>query len=395
MARGLLEQFVGELNANLFLREFAFSRTLLRVEGVGEIEIADHLILLDDLALAFQLKEREDGATKEPSETEKWFRNKVLKKAVQQIKDTKSLLAQHAGKTLVNDRGHHIEVPAALPKRFVNVVLYQAEDVPPSVANVRHYQSKTAGLIHVIPGVDYLGICQYLVTPVEIADYLEFRASVLTRHETNVSEAALVGQFLVDELSSVPAERYSRALTALKHDQTEWDISFLTANLARQITYTEGSESERAYYPIIAELAKLSRAELREFKSRLYQCVEAVREDRLELPYRFAVPRTGCGFVLVPVTQKLRPTARIALENFAMASKYELKMEKQVGAAVWKDGEYTDIMWLYAEGPNPYDPQLEEALKEKYPFRKTREKELPRYFFDSERLSEELGSDDG
>jgi len=58
MPKGLLEEFVGELNANLFLREFAFSAMQLRIPGRGDIEIADHLILLDDLAIAAQLKER-------------------------------------------------------------------------------------------------------------------------------------------------------------------------------------------------------------------------------------------------------------------------------------------------------------------------------------------------
>ena len=153
MAKTLLEDFVAELNRNVFLREFAFSRTELRLPGIGETEIADHLILLDNLGLAFQLKERDAESSLDPADLRSWFRSKVLKKAVGQVRATLQMLRDHAGKTLTNDRGHEIQLPDAIPRRFANVVLYRSPELPNGVA-VSFYRSKTVGFIHVLPDFD-------------------------------------------------------------------------------------------------------------------------------------------------------------------------------------------------------------------------------------------------
>lgn len=391
----LLEEFIATINANAFLREFAFSATQLQVPGVGEIEIADHLVLLDDIGIAFQLKEREADEPESEEVVQRWFVSKVLKKGTKQLRDTHKLLELHKSHALVNDRGHSVPLPDPSPV-LSNVVMYRAHTVPESVAKTRAYTSKTAGFIHVIRDIDYFGLCQVLVTPAEIREYLVFRQQLILRYPSttsSVSEAALVGQFLVDAAEDEPNEKFRRAFLAMRENPDDWDISFVTQRLGDQIAYQEGDTSERAYYKVLAELAKLSRSELREFKLRLRLTVEAVQEDRYERPYRFAVPRTNCGFLIFPVIQEMRPMARNALHNFSLASKYEQKVQKQVGIAVWRSGEYIDIEWLYTDYPNEPNPELDELLRRDSPFRPAKEKHLPRYYFDTEILKRELGSE--
>jgi hypothetical protein len=53
MTQTLGEQFIARLNANVFFAEFAFASTHLRVEALGEVELADHLASLDDVGLIF------------------------------------------------------------------------------------------------------------------------------------------------------------------------------------------------------------------------------------------------------------------------------------------------------------------------------------------------------
>ena len=387
--RNLLEDFTAQLNANVFLREFAFSSTDLRLPGIGEIEIADHLILLDDLGFAFQLKERDSNAGGSRSELAAWFQSKVLKKAVSQVRDTLQMLRDHAGSFLTNDRGHRVQLPAALPRRFANVVLYRAPALPEGVA-VRFYRSKIAGFIHVLPDVDYLGICQYFVTPVEVLDYFDFREQVLTAYPVEaveVTEAALVGQYLLDEQSSIPGQHYLRGLEAFREDRDAWDVSYLTENFGDRVTYQEGGTSEQEYYRAIAELAKLSRSELRAFKERFKLALEAVRADRYVKPYRFACPRTDCGFLILPLTTELSSTARATLHAFSLASKHELGVFRQIGLAIWKTGDTIDIEWLLAEWVNQPNPELDAMLaREDNPFRPVRAQMAPRYWFDTDTL---------
>ena len=118
----------------------------------------------------------------------------------------------------------------------------------------------------------------------------------------------------------------------------------------------------------------LGRSELRELRTYLRLSLEAVRADRFELPYRLTCTSTKCGFLVLPGSAEFRLRAREALESLAVASKYELGMDRQVSLAMWRSGEIIDIDWLYTDGPNPPDEKLDKRLEHAYPFRTISEK---------------------
>jgi hypothetical protein len=169
----------------------------------------------------------------------------------------------------------------------------------------KHYVSSTAGFIHIIHIVDYLGICQTLVTPAEVREYLNFREQLINRWGDKVSglpEQSLVGQFLFGDISIEPNFEHIEYLSALNNNPAEWDFSNIISKFADRVQTITNPDD---YYHVIAEIAKLNRNELREFKRRFELSVEKSRANEFTLPYRIVVPRTGCGFVFIPLTQDL------------------------------------------------------------------------------------------
>jgi hypothetical protein len=395
MAKTLLERFIAQLNANVFFAEFAFDSAQLRVPGTGDIELADHLVLLDEIGLIFQLKERNSGAALGATELTSWFTAKVRKKAVSQIAASRTLLRHHAGATIPNQRGHLVQLPDSSPDRLAAVVIYDAPQ-PEGFNPPQYCVSGSAGFVHFIKAADYLGVCQSLITPTEVQEYLAFRQQAmrsLVFAPASVSEAALVGQFMGGDLTAIPNEKYSRAHHALLDDREEWDVSFLTERLGQQITYREGDQSQTSHYRILAELAKLTRSELKELKSRLQLTLEAVATDQFRLPYRFAVPRTDCGFLLFPVPSDLHGKARTALHNFSVASKHELEVSKHIALSVRKTDGYIDIEWMYLAGPVEPNAEVDALLAENYPFRPVRSGMRPRYKFASGEFRDAIAED--
>ena len=77
-----LEKRIAAIARTIFLPEFSFASNRFQVEKVGELELADHVVWADDVLIAIQMKERENGLPEA-----NWFDDKVLKKATKQVPD--------------------------------------------------------------------------------------------------------------------------------------------------------------------------------------------------------------------------------------------------------------------------------------------------------------------
>ena len=124
------------------------------------------------------------------------------------------------------------------------------------------------GLIHLFHSEDYEGICRFLFTPSEIAEYLSFRETLYEKHEQKLNslpEQYILGHFL----ESIDTENldlvYLENLKKLIKNESEFDVSFIL-NLFQERIVKIGSDND--YYFIIKEIAKLDRAELKDFKLR-------------------------------------------------------------------------------------------------------------------------------
>jgi len=376
---------IAKLNEWHFFSEFTYSKTTFCPRPSQQVELADSIIWIADTLVAYQLKQREPQRNPTPEAECRWFEKKVLGKATKQVRDTLSYLNTSSPIQVCNHRGHALTLDARSIHQLHKLVVYLPNQaLPHECKQVKHHRSQTAGLIHVIAANDYLGIVRTLLTLAELADYLEFREALIKRAEGQVvplPEQALVGQYINGDLDAMPSTDFIQDFTLLDHRLDEWDMSGLISKFPdRAITGQGGTD----YYQIIRELALLKRNELREFKTRFQLCLARARANEIVRPYRFAVPRTGCAFVFVPVTKETLARRRMGLQNFALANKYDLKLPKSIGVSIADDSEgYFTLEWIYLESAWEPDAVLEAALRANNPFREVKAAELPRYAYKS------------
>jgi len=389
----LLHDFTAQQHANVFLRAFSFPTTHLPRSPEDETELADRVVLADNIGFIFLLKEREQKVATKPGDLEKWVVNNVVKKGAKQVQNTRDLLRGYMGLSLVNHFGHRVSVTPAEAEDLVSMIIYRVPAKSRGFRAARFRKGRNGGFVHILRDVDYFEICQHFVTPAELLDYFGFRRDVLINWDAAaaaVSEEALIGQYLLEDYSSGPDQKFERAARS-RGGPTACEFSFVLDSLASKIAGQHSDYADTDCYEILTELALLGRYELKALKQELRVGLEAVRANRFELPLRMASGRTACGFLIVPVTREFRDRAIDALESLSLASKHELDLSRQVGIGMWNSydllrgervhkSEFVDIEWAFVEGDNPPNPELDERLASRYPFRTASEQKLPPIF---------------
>ena len=371
------------LNEWYFFGEFTYSKMTFRPAPSQEVELADSIVWIGNLLVVYQLKEREAQSATTIDAEKRWFERKVLGKATRQVRDTLKYLKDTGAIEIQNHRGHTFSLDVQSIHKLHKLIVYFPHDaLPDSHRKLKHHRSSTAGIIHIIPAKDYLGIVHTLITPAEVADYLSFRETMIDRWESRISavpELALVGQYLNGDADVPPSVEFIEYLQRLDHRADEWDMSGIISKFPDRVT-TDNEPTD--YYTIIREFALLKRNELREVKLRFQLSVEKAHADEFVVPYRIASPRTNCGFVFIPVTKDMLPYRRTELQNLTIAHKYELRLPKCIGVSIADevDGWFT-AEWCYIEYPWKPDAQMEQLLQDNYPFRKVKQSELPRYTY--------------
>jgi hypothetical protein len=378
----LLQEFTTQQNENAFLRAFSFSTAQLPVNSSPDVELADRVIMMDEIGFIFQLVEREQKVASKAGDLEKWITNYVMRRGVKQIQNTRDLLKSYMGLSLVNNFGHRMSISPGSPDLLVSVIVYRVPPKTRAFRAARFKKNRSGGFVHILRDLDYFEIAHHFVTPAELMDYFGFRRDILINWDpaaTDVSEAALIGQYLLEDYSSPPDERFESAPRS-RGGPTACEFSFVLDSLASTIASQEGDYADTDYYEVLDELARLARYELRALKQQIRLALEAVRGNRFELPYRMASARTGAGFLVLPVTTEFHDRASKALRSLSLASKYELDLERQIGIGMWRNSEFVDIEWVFLNGRNLNDPDLDERLAHNYPFRRASEQRLPPIF---------------
>jgi hypothetical protein len=376
------EDELAKLNAFFFFREFTFSRNQFKPVPQIELELADSVIWLDNFLIVAQVKERNapPGVTSE--QEEKWFNDSVVKLATRQIRNTLAYLKTYDSIEVHNNQGHRFNLAQAKVKCIHKVVIYDSHGVlPQRCASKKFHVSKTAGVIHIVRSNDYLGILKTLITPSEINEYLSFRETVIKMWGnvvSEVSEQALLGQYLRNLPNERPSVGFLRHLTGLKQRAEEWDISRIITLFAERRTTSVQSPTD--YYRILTELAKMNRTDMRLFKERFKISMEKANSDEFAAPYRFTAS-TGCGFLFIPL-KRAQMTERLKiLMALTELNKYDLKLSRCVGLTFVSEGNETwcDVHWCRLESPWLEDSKIAALLKKSYPFRPLKEKRIERY----------------
>lgn len=360
------------------MRAFSYPASQLPISFEKDVELADGVVMLDGILFIFELCEREQKVATKSGDLEKWVSGHVVRKGVKRIQNTRDLLGAYSGLSLVNQFGHRAMVSAKEPDASVSMIIYRVPEKSRAFRAARFKKVRNGGFVHVLRDADYFEICQHFVTPAEMVGYFSFRRDMLINWDpssTAVSESALIGQYLLEDYSSPPDPRFERAALS-RGGPTACEFSFVLETLAGNIATQSGEYADSDCYEILSELALLGRYELRALKLELRLALEAVRADRFELPYRIASARSGCGFLVLPVTTEFQDRALNALHSLSQASRHELGLERQVGIGMWKTSEFVDVEWIFLQGKNSPNPDLEDRLAFSYPFRRSSEQRL-------------------
>lgn len=382
-----------ELHSLLFLEEFVFSRNKFSPPESSELELADAVVLLGDVLLIYQIKERAKDQAGGPEAERSWFQSKVLGKAKNQIRDTLRYLQTYREILIPNERGHVFNLAESASAKILKIIVYRpSANLPDDCRSVRYYESKSAGFIHIVDANDYLEIGRTLRVPQEVVRYFEYRESVLTRfagEEVNLPEAAIAGHFIGGKQEEVlPTVESAKYLHQLVQDDREWDLAPFLRGFHDHLSEPGVGDD---YYAILIEFAKLPRSAWRKVKERIVLCIEKVQKDEFTRPYRISVPETGCGFVFIPVISKFVKEAdwltvrANAIQNFTLLHKYDQKLSKCIGILVARDGEYFDIQWCLVSHEWTEDPELQKALDDNSPFRPVQETRVPGYVLDDQK----------
>lgn len=253
---------------------------------------------------------------------------------------------------------------------------------------MKFYNSQYVGLIHLFHSEDYYWICKYLLTPAEVEEYLVFREELYNTHPkilNGLPEQYVLAHFFETlDTSEINAE-YILNLQKVSHETNDFNISYLIENFNKNIMLLK---EKTDYYPIIAEIAKLNRAELAEFKKRFIRTMEKCKEEEITIPYRVYFPRTDCAFVFIPLNKKFSQHWKNALTNLTSAQKYDQKAYKSVGLAMFEkevNGEnMLDMFWLFIEQIWTHNIEMEKLLQENFPFREVKTKKLDNRYLNGE-----------
>lgn len=384
-----LENKIASGNVAFFIEEFSFSRSEFTPLGKSELELADHLVVFDDVVLAYQMKER-SAATSDPAAEAAWFEKKVLKKATSQIRDTVALLGEQ-DIAIRNERGHQVLLKKADPRRrlFKIVVFAPGEALGLELRYTKAHVSKTAGFIHLIPAPEYLAMLNTLVTIPEIIEYLEFRQEVVEAHPEKANtlfEKAILGQYLAGTVGE-PTPKFARYVDELVADTDTFNILGI---LHRFGPKTVDSRADGAslgypenYYGVLLELLRLTRADLVQFKQRFLLSWEGCGGEYV-VPYLFGSGTTGCGFVFIPVATDHTAHYQTALNNLTRGAKHVLQVDRCIGITFRRDGSERLLDWMFLSYPWESDPEIESWLAKGSPFRTLTMRGTARYEFTSD-----------
>jgi len=361
------EKAITLINQNLFFKEFTFDKNNFVTNNGTEVELADNLLWLDDLLIIIQIKEK-DKVGNIP--IGKWFENKVLKKAKNQIKNTHNLLETQRSITISNGHDQHFEIAFSSIKQIHSVIIYHVAEMPPeNVYAQKFYRSKAGIWIHIFTSEDYGHLCRYLITPAELNNYLIFRYDFLS---SNVHNSCLPEQYILAHFFKSPDNlavncTYISALSAICN-AIEQDNSYDLSGFLSLLHDTLKIKGDDNYVHIVKEFAKLNRFDLSFIKEIIVKAITTeVSNEPIMLMWR-VVPRIDCGFVVMRLNQHDKNHHLTALKNFTLLFKYKHKLTKCIGLIVKHEGEFFDLDWCYINGPWEYDSESDRLVKEEMLF---------------------------
>jgi len=372
-----------QINNSVFFKEFTYSDTRIYGDGGDTKELADNIVWIDELLLAYQVKGRDPNAVKDLETELRWFENTVCGKAKKQIKDTISFFDKYHTLPVTNGRGHKIDIAQANVSVLKKLIIYQPNSNHLySKRYLKFLGSSVVGNIHIFHIDDYQMVCKYLITPTELSDYLTFREELYEFHKLQVEllpEEYIISHYFTTSSTDHTDPSYLTNLVRINEDKDDFDLSLITENFQSKIVMGN-EETNTQYHSIIKEIAKLHRQVLTEFKTRYKKILNMANDNETEPPLRFLSSKSACGFVFIALKSDKSQYWENALLNSLETYKYKHKLPKCLAVLIFKEGPFFEIRWAFQESPWVYDAALEKSVQDEigiYP--ESSIKEIPWY----------------
>lgn len=265
------EQLLSAFSQMYFFEELVQDNLQFSDQKGNSIELADLILNLGDVVVAIQVKERTELSQTNDIATEmKWFSNK-MHLAKKQVKNTVEVIKNGGLPAFRNKRG--VEKSIDAEAEIIPLVVF----VNNAIVEYPHVLGKHSedGLtVNCMSLHDFQEMCNKLISPAEIVDYLNYRCSFYESNGsvnlliTDVSETdllitrptaneALISQFLL--------EKYG--MDELKRGTEQFEL-FRWFVQQTAIRSTAGRD-DPATYAILLFLAHFHRDEIRAFWDRL------------------------------------------------------------------------------------------------------------------------------
>lgn len=265
------EEILSAFSKMYFYNELVQDELKFTPIGHTEVELADMIVNLGEVILAIQLKARDENEqTDDITKEMKWLDSKS-KKAKKQVKDTIEYITNREGLRFKNGRNQFITInPEA---KIIPLVVFMNKKIE-MYPHVLKKHTENSITVNCMSYEDFQTMCELLVTPIEIIQYLEYRQ---TFYEDNgnvdcwvnwdedgmvtflkpMRKESLVYQFLYDSYGMEHGKKEEIYLE---------DFRLFLHNLPE---HTDWESEDNASFSVIKFLAHLNRVEIKNFWERL------------------------------------------------------------------------------------------------------------------------------
>jgi hypothetical protein len=346
-----------------FYEEFVYDNLCFFREDGSRVELADVLINLDDVLIVIQIKERSSASQTNLVEVEcRWLHSKI-KKAKSQIQNTISYIAGDKLPYFVNTKGQQLKINQQAT--LFPIIIFDNDTIL-DYQKVIHSRSRNID-IHCFSITDFQAICRLLWTPIEIVDYLQYRAGFFQSNNDSISKAR--GSFLTILKTSEPdamteilfaqnyiTREYSQPIFKLE-DRPLQLFRYFLKEMKNHLVVDQGSR----YIVINALLSKLSRMEIYYFMERLYLALKDAKNNIFDCSHFMINVARKTGIVFM--ASNLQTQNRISL--IAQTFKYSFQLENVLCVNVyWEDNLHHRIDFCLIYGDWRYNDLLDKVSRE-------------------------------
>ena len=276
------ERLLSVFSQMYFYKELVQDDLCFTPKGETERELADLLINLGDLIIAFQLKARNDLEQTTDQEIElKWLNNK-WKAAKKQIKETIGYILARQLPEFLNLRGKRIYVNSNA--KIIPLVIFMNSTVK-EYPHILEKHSETGMCVNCISFPEFQALCRILITPIEIASYLEYRQRFY--EENRQVDLSIYIDKQDDVILTRPMKEESLAFQFLaieynvqKVSEKESYLTEFQAFLHEMPEHTVTESDQNANYSILLFLAHFSRVEIKAFLERIHLARKSSRRNQ-------------------------------------------------------------------------------------------------------------------